>query len=150
VFGINGGELIVILLVVALVVGPERLPAYAEQLAGWVRSLRRAVTSAKQRVEEEVGDTGVDWEALDPRKYDPRRIVRDALLDDPTPAKTRNVPRRVPVAKPAAAAAAATEAAPSAAEPDSGPAAEAAPESVPESVPAGSAPAPAPFDDEAT
>jgi sec-independent protein translocase protein TatB len=145
VFGINGGELIVILLVVALVVGPERLPAYAEQLAGWVRSLRRAVTSAKQRVEEEVGDTGVDWEALDPRKYDPRRIVREALLDDPKPAKTRNVPRRVPVAKPAAAAAA-TEVAPSAPEP----AAESLAEVAPEAVPAGSAPAPAPFDDEAT
>ena len=28
----------------------------------------------------------VDWTKLDPRQYDPRRIVREALLDDPAPA----------------------------------------------------------------
>lgn len=28
----------------------------------------------------------VDWRTLDPRQYDPRRIIREALLDDaPTP-----------------------------------------------------------------
>jgi sec-independent protein translocase protein TatB len=25
----------------------------------------------------------VDWKKLDPRQYDPRRIIREALLDDP-------------------------------------------------------------------
>jgi sec-independent protein translocase protein TatB len=29
----------------------------------------------------------VDWKKLDPRQYDPRRIIREALLDDDTPAK---------------------------------------------------------------
>jgi sec-independent protein translocase protein TatB len=24
----------------------------------------------------------IDWKKLDPRQYDPRRIIRDALLDD--------------------------------------------------------------------
>ena len=57
-------------------------------------------------VDDEMGDTGVDWEALDPRRYDPRRIVREALLDDPPAAKTRNVPPR----RPAAASPAATPA----------------------------------------
>ncbi|HEY0120001.1 MAG TPA: Sec-independent protein translocase TatB [Cellulomonas sp.] len=81
-FGINGGELIILLVVVALVVGPERLPGYAEQLAKWVRSLRGYVQDARRRVDDELGDAGLDWEALDPRRYDPRRIVREALLDD--------------------------------------------------------------------
>lgn len=81
-FGINGGELIILLVVVALVVGPERLPAYAEQLARWARGLRQLASDARARVDSELGDTGIDWEALDPRRYDPRRIVRDALLDD--------------------------------------------------------------------
>ena len=81
-FGINGGELIILLVVVALVVGPERLPQYAEQLGKWVRGLRRYVQDARQRVDDELGETGVDWEALDPRRYDPRRIVREALLDE--------------------------------------------------------------------
>lgn len=83
-FGINGGEFIVLLIVAAVVIGPERLPGYAEQLAGFVRSARTMLTSAKTRVDsefsEELGD--VDWSSLDPRRYDPRRIVRDALMED--------------------------------------------------------------------
>lgn len=82
-FNVNGGELIVILLVLALVVGPERLPQYAEQLARFVRGARDYARKAKERVDEEVGEGlgDVDWASLDPRQYDPRRIVRDALLD---------------------------------------------------------------------
>lgn len=82
-FNVNGGELIVILLVLALVVGPERLPQYAEQLARFVRGARDYARKAKERVDDEVGESlgDVDWASLDPRQYDPRRIVRDALLD---------------------------------------------------------------------
>lgn len=82
---INGAELVVILLVVALVVGPDRLPEYARQLAQFVRAARDQVTKVRERVDEEVqaelGD--IDWKSLDPRQYDPRRIVREALLDEP-------------------------------------------------------------------
>jgi len=39
---------------------------------------------------DEMGDDfdDVDWRKLDPRQYDPRRIIRDALLDSP-PSSTR-------------------------------------------------------------
>ena len=77
-----------LLVVAALVIGPERLPGYAEQLGQWVRRGRRFIKDAKARVDEELGEEvgDVDWAALDPRKYDPRRIVRDALLEDDEPA----------------------------------------------------------------
>lgn len=83
-FGINGAEFLVLLLVAAVVIGPERLPRYTEQLATLVRSARRQLASAKERVDAELGDElgDVDWASLDPRRYDPRRIVRDALLED--------------------------------------------------------------------
>ena len=87
-FGINGAEFLILLAVAVLVVGPERLPRYAEQLAHAVRRLRHFLGDAKERVATELGDDvkDVDWEALDPRRYDPRRIVREALLDgDPAP-----------------------------------------------------------------
>lgn len=94
-FGINGGEAIIILVVAILVIGPERLPKYAEQLAGLVKRARVLMADAKEKVSEELGPeiTDVDWAQLDPRRYDPRRIVRDALLDDtpPTP-KTSKMP----------------------------------------------------------
>lgn len=85
--GINGGEFLVLIVVALLVVGPERLPGYAEQLASWVRTLRRFLGTARERVAEELGEDAadVDWASLDPRRYDPRRIVRDALLEDVTP-----------------------------------------------------------------
>jgi sec-independent protein translocase protein TatB len=88
VFGVNGGEFLVLILVLLLVVGPERLPRYAEQLGGWVRQARVFLREAKARVDEELGDEvkDVDWAALDPRQYDPRRIVREALLEDVAPA----------------------------------------------------------------
>ena len=106
-FGINGGELLLLFVVAALVIGPERLPGYAEQLGQWVRRARVFLRDAKARVDEELGDDvkDVDWAALDPRRYDPRRIVRDALLDDPAPT-VRNVtrPGAVPASQPATGA----------------------------------------------
>lgn len=83
-FGINGGEFIVLLVLALVVVGPERLPHYAEQLGQAVRRLRSTVSTAKTRITEE---TGVDWEELDPRRYDPRRIVREALVEPPAPVR---------------------------------------------------------------
>ncbi len=88
--GINGGEFLLLILVALVVVGPERLPRYAEQLGAWVRTARGYALDAKKRVSEELGEdvADVDWAALDPRRYDPRRIVREALLDDSPPAPT--------------------------------------------------------------
>ncbi|MBD8059735.1 twin-arginine translocase TatA/TatE family subunit [Cellulomonas sp. JH27-2] len=82
-FDINGSEFIVILLVAAIVIGPQRLPGYAEQLGALVRKARVWMKDAKGRIDAEMGDDAldVDWRSLDPRQYDPRRIVRDALMD---------------------------------------------------------------------
>ena len=94
VFGINSGEGLVLLLVAAVVIGPERLPRYAQQLGGWVRQARAFVQQAKERVDEELGQeiTGVDWQALDLRRYDPRRIVLEALQDEVAPTTTKTPP----------------------------------------------------------
>ena len=91
-FDINGSEFLLLIVVAVIVVGPERLPRYAAQLGAWVRTLRGYLRAAKQRVDEELGDQAadVDWAALDPRRYDPRRIVREALLDDPPAAPGMN------------------------------------------------------------
>ncbi len=118
-FGINGGEALVLLVVAVVVVGPERLPQYAARLGVLVRQLRRFALEAKARVDEELGDQvgDVDWQSLDPRQYDPRRIVRDALLDDlgagsapgaraaPEPARPLGTPADEPAVAPTSAAA---------------------------------------------
>ena len=88
---INGSELAVIALLAVILIGPERLPEYAQQLARLVRNLRRLSQDASDRVRAELGPEldDLDLRSLDPRQYDPRRIVRDALREDlarPTPA----------------------------------------------------------------
>jgi sec-independent protein translocase protein TatB len=87
VFGLTFDKLVVIGVIALIVVGPERLPYYASQLARMVRSLRDLANGAKDRMREEMGPDfdDVDWKKLDPRQYDPRRIIREALADDPAP-----------------------------------------------------------------
>ncbi len=83
-FGLTFEKLFVIGLIAVILLGPERLPMYASQLARLVRSLRDMANGARDRLREEMGPEydEVDWKKLDPRQYDPRRIIREALLDD--------------------------------------------------------------------
>ncbi|MGL4173536.1 MAG: Sec-independent protein translocase TatB [Actinomycetota bacterium] len=80
---IEFSEVLILLVVAVVVLGPERLPKYAAQLARIVRDVRAFSVRAREQVRTEMGEEfdDVDWQALDPRRYDPRRIVRDALLD---------------------------------------------------------------------
>ncbi|GAA4972387.1 sec-independent translocase [Kineococcus glutinatus] len=82
-FGINGGEFVVILVVALVILGPERLPHYAEQLGRLVRQVRDFARGAQRQMREELGPEfdDIDWRKLDPRQYDPRRIVREALTE---------------------------------------------------------------------
>lgn len=84
VFGISGGEFFVILLVIVIVVGPQRLPEYTRKLTQLVRQLRLFIDNAKEQIAEEVGPElgDLNLKDLDPRNYDPRKIVRDALGED--------------------------------------------------------------------
>ncbi len=84
-FGLTPDKLIIIAVIAVFLIGPDRLPGYAAQLARLVRSLRTMADGAKDRMREEMGPEfdEVDWKKLDPRQYDPRRIIRDALLEDP-------------------------------------------------------------------
>jgi sec-independent protein translocase protein TatB len=101
VFGINPAEFIVLAVVAAVVLGPERLPEYAAQLARLVREMRKMAQGASAQVRDELGPEfdDIDWRKLDPRQYDPRRIVREALADvwdpdDPLGLKEGNRPER--------------------------------------------------------
>ncbi|MFF0903762.1 UNVERIFIED_CONTAM: Sec-independent protein translocase TatB [Kocuria sp. CPCC 205316] len=83
-FGINGGEMIVLVLLALFLIGPERLPEYAQKLKELVKAAKRYATGATDGLKETLGPefADVDWRKLDPRQYDPRTIVRQALLED--------------------------------------------------------------------
>ena len=83
-FGLTFEKLLLIGILAVFLLGPERLPYYASQLARLVKNLKKMADGAKDRMREEMGpdfDEG-DWKKLDPRQYDPRRIIREALVED--------------------------------------------------------------------
>ena len=79
-FDLSLAKIVVIGLLAMLLVGPDRLPRYAAQLAKWIRVLRGMADDAKSRVAAEMGPEfeDVDWQRLDPRRYHPRRLLQDA------------------------------------------------------------------------
>ena len=83
-FGLTFEKLVIIGIIAVFLLGPERLPYYASQLARLTKSLRGMANGAKERMREEMGPDfdEVDWKKLDPRQYDPRRIIREALVED--------------------------------------------------------------------
>jgi sec-independent protein translocase protein TatB len=83
VFGIDSEKLVILAVITAVVLGPQRLPEYARKLAEWIRSFRNFADKTQAQLSEELGED-VDWRKLDPRQYDPRRIIREALLEDPS------------------------------------------------------------------
>jgi sec-independent protein translocase protein TatB len=137
VFGINGPEFFLLLIIGVLVIGPQRLPEYTQKLANLVKEVRRMASGAREQIKEEVGIDidDVDWKKYDPRQYDPRRIIKEALLDDDTKPVSAGAPAAVAAVAGAAAVAGSDTAAPK------------RPERVLQSLPAGEA---APFDTEAT
>jgi len=85
VFGLTFEKLLIIGVIAVFLLGPQRLPHYAAKFGQLIRSLRDFANGAKDRMREEMGPEfdEVDWKKLDPRQYDPRRIIREALLEHP-------------------------------------------------------------------
>ncbi len=83
-WGLTFEKLLLIGLIAVILIGPDRLPGYAAQFGRLIRSLRDMANGAKSRMREEMGPDydDVDWKKLDPRQYDPRRIIREALVDE--------------------------------------------------------------------
>lgn len=81
--GINGWELLLLLFLAVVILGPERLPEYAAKLARGIRKLRMMAEGAKGQLKEQLGPEyqDINWRQYDPRQYDPRRIVREALTE---------------------------------------------------------------------
>lgn len=82
-FGIQFGELLVIMVVALLVFGPDRLPEMAKQAASFVRDLRTMVARARNDLSDGVGDLGIDKEDLQTLAdlRNPNSFVRSKVLD---------------------------------------------------------------------
>ncbi|HEV7566158.1 MAG TPA: Sec-independent protein translocase TatB [Microbacteriaceae bacterium] len=83
-FGFSFEKTILLVAIAMFIIGPERLPHYAARLARYAKALRDFAEGANAQVRDELGldHEEVNWKKLDPRQYDPRRIIRGALSDD--------------------------------------------------------------------
>lgn len=109
---LSGGELMLLIVLALIILGPDKLPGYAAKLGQFVRAARDMAEGARSHIREEMGPgfDEIDWQALDPRQYDPRRIVREALA-------TGSGPQTWPEPQDSEAGRAANEAAIAAAQP---------------------------------
>lgn len=86
-FGLTFEKLLLVGFLAAVILGPRRLPVVVAEIAAVVRGVRRTADAARVRAVAELGvpaDT-VPWRALDPRQYDPRRIIAEALAAPAVP-----------------------------------------------------------------
>ncbi|MBY4272397.1 preprotein translocase [Rhodococcus fascians] len=83
-FGLTFEKLFLVAIIAGFVLGPQRLPGYAHRLGRAVRTLRHFVDSTRSTAEAEMGVPlrRSEWESLDLKQYDPRRIVADALREN--------------------------------------------------------------------
>jgi len=111
-FGLSAEKFLLLALLAVIILGPDKLPYYAKKLAELVRKAKRMIDNAQENMKEELGEDfqDVDWKKLDPRQYDPRRIVREALLEEKK--HERNIAEKLNKAKPVQLALPIGEAAP--------------------------------------
>jgi sec-independent protein translocase protein TatB len=82
VFGIGWPELFVIMAIGLIVVGPERLPKYAEDTGRLLRQLRRMAQDATVDLKAELGPEMADLNLSDLRDLHPKRMVQKYLFED--------------------------------------------------------------------
>lgn len=92
-FGLSFEKIVLVGIIAVIVIGPTRLPSYAHKLGELVRLLRSQIDVAKDRAAESLG--AEDWQTLDPRRYDPRRIIREALDEQDPVRSAEGEPRAV-------------------------------------------------------
>ncbi|MBI4778785.1 twin-arginine translocase subunit TatB [Candidatus Desantisbacteria bacterium] len=74
-FGIGTQELIVILIIALIVVGPRKLPEIGRALGRGLREIKKATDEIKNQVSAEIGNIKVD---------EPSRLVEDTKVDEPS------------------------------------------------------------------
>jgi sec-independent protein translocase protein TatB len=103
-FGLSAEKLLLLALLAVIILGPDKLPYYAKKLGELVRKGKRMIDNAQDQMKNELGEgyEDLDWKKLDPRQYDPRRIVREALLEEKKQARNlaQELNRVKPLQKP--------------------------------------------------
>ena len=94
---IGGSEVLLLIIIGLIVLGPERLPRVANQLGSWLGQARRMTRMMRRQLEEEVnfdvnkGFLG-DSKPETPPRYDAPKFVQDRHDDAPEQSDEPNLP----------------------------------------------------------
>lgn len=91
-FGISGGEFVILAVLGLLIFGPDKLPKAAQQVGSVLRQLRTMATSAKRDLQDGLGPEFQDFDVND---LNPKNFVRRHLFEDEGQQRGR-APRRSP------------------------------------------------------
>jgi len=91
-FGISGGEFVLLLLLALLVFGPDQLPKAAQQIGRVLRQLRTMANSATQDLKEGLGPEYKDFDVQD---LNPKRFVQKHFWDDSEEEQKAKKPTRL-------------------------------------------------------
>src|SRR5699024_702679 len=91
-FGISGGEFVLLLLLALLIFGPDQLPKAAQQIGRVLRQLRTMANSATQDLKEGRGPESSDFDVRDPN---PKPFVQKHSWDDSEEEQKAKSPTRL-------------------------------------------------------
>ncbi len=98
IFGIGPFELLIIVVIALVFVGPERLPEMMYQIGHGINKIKRMVLDLRDQARTELGDDYDSFEQMTRqiRDLDPRRQIQDlgrSLLDDSAPVQKIEIPK---------------------------------------------------------
>ena len=88
-FDFGAGEIIGLLILAVILIGPDRLPHFAVDAARFVRRVREIATSATNELKENLGP---GFEDLTPTDLNPKTFLKkqlDSVLDESEPKKSK-------------------------------------------------------------
>lgn len=83
-------EILVLIVIGLVVIGPDKLPGLAKDGARLLRALRDMATGAQSSLRHELGELGPEFQDLgldDLRSLNPRVALTKMIFDDPEPAR---------------------------------------------------------------
>ena len=92
-FGIGGQELVLLMLIGLIVLGPERLPRVANQMGSWLGQARRMTRVMKRQLEEELDINKPPTIKPTPASREPSFKPTVNTSDDPTEELEEVLPR---------------------------------------------------------
>lgn len=100
--GMGGSEFLLLCVIGLLILGPERLPAVARKLGGWLGKARAMTRSLQTQLEEELNaEKNLGFDPAELKNLDPSQLVKPRDDDTYSPAHVEEDEKSESVATPA-------------------------------------------------